>query len=216
VGFTGFGEYAVDFFDGLVVDNSKAYWDDNREVYQRDVRAPMETLLAQLEPEFGAGKVFRPYRDVRFSKDKTPYKTHCGGVVETGRGGGAYYVEVSSAGLRVGGGSFHMASDQLSRYRTSVDDDRRGKELEKILAKLVRQGWQVHGDQLKSKPRGYDADHPRIDLLRHRSLYVMRVWEPDDALHEPQCGDRVRTSWRQLKDFNDWCADHVGVSEKRF
>src|SRR4051812_28438083 len=89
-----------------------------------DVRAPMEALLAELTPEFGPGfgegKVFRPYRDVRFAKDKTPYKTHCGAVIEQGRGGGAYYVEVSSAGLRVGGGCFHLQSDQLARFRQAV------------------------------------------------------------------------------------------------
>lgn len=107
--FAGFGEHAVEFYDGLSADNSKAYWADHVEVYRSDVRAPMEALIAELTPEFGPGfgegKVFRPYRDVRFARDKTPYKTHCGGVVEQGRGGGAYYVEVSSAGLRVGGGA---------------------------------------------------------------------------------------------------------------
>ncbi|WP_199438917.1 DUF2461 domain-containing protein [Umezawaea beigongshangensis] len=213
--FSGFGEYAVDFYDGLNDDNSKAYWDDHRETYQRDVRAPMEALLAELEPEFGEGKVFRPYRDVRFAKDKTPYKTHCGAVVELGRGGGAYYVEVSSDGLRVAGGSFHMEADQLARYRTSVDDERRGEELRKILAKLTGGGWEVLGNQLKSKPRGFDLDHPRIDLLRHRTIYAARVWEPDDALHERESLDRVRRAWRQVRTFNDWCADHVGVSAPR-
>jgi uncharacterized protein (TIGR02453 family) len=215
VTFSGFGEYAVDFFDGLNDDNSKAYWDDHRETYQRDVRAPMEALLAELEPEFGEGKVFRPHRDVRFAKDKTPYKTHCGAVVELGRGGGAYYVEISSDGLRVGGGSFHMEPDQLARYRTSVDEERRGEELRAILAKLTGDGWEILGNRLKSKPRGFDLDHPRIDLLRHRTIYAARVWEPDDALHERVSLDRVRGAWRRLRAFNDWCADHVGVSAPR-
>ncbi|KMS71770.1 hypothetical protein ACZ91_65130, partial [Streptomyces regensis] len=97
MGFAGFGEYAIDFYDGLVADNSKPYWNANVETYRRDVRAPMEQLLAELADEFadlGEPKVFRPYRDVRFAKDKTPYKTHCGGVIEAGRGGGAYYVEI--------------------------------------------------------------------------------------------------------------------------
>jgi uncharacterized protein (TIGR02453 family) len=214
VEFSGFGEHAVDFFDGLDVDNSKAYWEDNKTTYQRDVRAPMEALLAALEPEFGVGKVFRPFRDVRFSKDKTPYKTYCGGVVEEGRGGGAFYVQLGIEGLLVGGGSFAMASDQLARFRTSVDDDRRGRELEKILAKLTKADWEIRGDRLKSRPRGFDVEHPRIELLRHRQLYAAKVWPPDDLLHEPECVDRVRKAWRQLKGFNDWCVDHVGVSEK--
>lgn len=211
--FSGFGEYAIDFYDGLVLDNSKAYWDDHRETYLRDVRGPMEALLTALEPEFGPGKVFRPYRDVRFAKDKTPYKTNCGGVIEKGRGGGAYYVQLSPEGLMTGGGSFHMAPDQLARYRASVGAH--GVLLRKIVDKLVKQGWELSGDVMKSKPRGFTDDHPHLDLLRHRSIYVRKVWEPDDELHEPGCLDRVRKAWRQLKDINAWCADHVGVSEAR-
>ncbi|MCP2166358.1 DUF2461 domain-containing protein [Goodfellowiella coeruleoviolacea] len=212
--FTGFGEYAVDFFDGLEADNSKAYWLDHRDTYQSDVRAPMEALLAELAEEFGPGKVFRPFRDVRFSHDKSPYKTHCGGVVERGRGGGAYYVEVSAAGLLIGGGSFAMAADQLARYRTAVADERRGGELVRLLAALTRRGWELRGDRLKTRPRGVAADHPRLDLLRHRSLYVVRCWPPDDALHERAALTRVRAGWRQVREFNEWCADHVGLSAR--
>ncbi|WP_199431847.1 DUF2461 domain-containing protein [Qaidamihabitans albus] len=216
--FTGFGEYAVDFFDGLVVDNSKSYWQDNLATYRADVRAPMEALLAELVPEFGPGfgegKVFRPYRDVRFARDKSPYKTHCGAVIEQGRGGGAYYVEVGPAGLRAGGGCFHLAADQLARFRRAVDTDVHGAELVKILAALRRSGWEIAGDMLKTRPRGFAADHPRLDLLRHRSLYAFRVWEPDDTLHERACLDRVRAAWRQVRRFNEWARDHVGASEQ--
>jgi len=156
VTFAGFGEHAVEFYDGLMADNSKPYWDDNLAVYRADVRAPMEALLAELAPEFGPnfgeGKVFRPHRDVRFAADKSPYKTHCGAVIEQGRGGGAYYVELSCAGLRAGGGCFHLASDQLARFRQAVDTDIHGKALEKILASLRKTGWEIKGDALKTKP----------------------------------------------------------------
>jgi uncharacterized protein (TIGR02453 family) len=218
VKFAGFGDHAVEFYDGLVADNSKPYWQDNQHIYQDQVRAPMEALLAELVeefgPGFGEGKVFRPYRDVRFAKDKSPYKTHCGGVIESGRGGGAYYVEVGPAGLRTGGGCFHLQSDQLARFRQAVDTDIHGKPLAGILAKLRKQGWEITGDALKTKPRGYPEDHPRLDLLRHRSLYAVRAWEPDDTLHERACLDRVRRAWRQLREFNEWARDHVGASEK--
>ena len=217
MGFTGFGEHAVEFYDGLVVDNSKFYWDDNKAIYQSDVRAPMEALLAELAGEFATDTsrvtVFRPYRDVRFAKDKTPYKTHCGGVVEPGRGAGAYYVEVGPEGLRVGGGCFHLAADQLTRFRTAVAEDLHGPVLEKIVAKLDRAGWDIKGDRLATRPRGFDADHPRIDLLRYRSVYAVRTWPPDDALHERECLNRVRKAWRALRAFNDWANDHIGVSE---
>lgn len=218
VKFAGFGEHAVEFYDGLLADNSKPYWDDNLKIYREHVRAPMEALLTELTPEFapdfGEGKVFRPHRDVRFAKDKSPYKTNCGAVIEQGRGGGAYYVEVSSEGLRVGGGCFHLQSDQVARFRQAVHTDVHGTALERILGKLRKAGWQITGDTLRTKPRGFADDHPRLDLLKHRSLYAVRAWEPDDTLHERACLDRVRRAWRQVRDFNEWARDHVGVSEK--
>ncbi|MFL6001655.1 MAG: DUF2461 family protein, partial [Nocardioides sp.] len=96
--FTGFPDAALDFYDDLEVDNTKSFWEKHKQVYTESVRQPMTALCEALAPEFGDAKVFRPYRDVRFAKDKTPYKTHCGGVIEPGRGAGAYYVELSPAG----------------------------------------------------------------------------------------------------------------------
>jgi uncharacterized protein (TIGR02453 family) len=216
--FEGFGEHAVDFYDGLVADNSKSYWTDHKATYLSDVRAPMEALLAELSGEFatdfGRATVFRPYRDVRFAKDKTPYKTHCGGVIEPGRGAGAYYVELSPDGVRVGGGCFHLQSDQLARYRTAVAEDVHGPALAKILTKLEKAGWEIKGDRLATRPRGVPADHPRLDLLRYRSVYATRTWPPDDVLHERALLARVRTAWRALRPFNEWARDRVGLSEQ--
>ncbi|GAA0520781.1 DUF2461 domain-containing protein [Saccharopolyspora thermophila] len=230
--FEGFGRGVVEFFEGLEdvqdgclsgshqeIDNAKTYWNDHLELYRDHVRRPMEALLAELEPEFapgfGRGKVFRPHRDVRFSNDKSPYKTHCGAVIEPGRGGGAYYVEVSAAGLLVAGGCFHTESDQLARFRTAVDTSIHGERLRALLDGLVRQDWEIAGETLRSRPRGVAADHPRLDLLRHRTLYAFRAWEPEDVLHERSCLDRVRESWAALRELNQWCADHIGVSEKK-
>lgn len=205
--FTGFGEYAVEFFDGLEADNSKAYWTDQRGVYESDVRAPMQALLAALEPEFGTGKIFRPYRDVRFSADKTPYKTHCGAIA------GAFYVQVGADGLMAAGGYYQMAPDQVARFRTAVDDDRRGTDLEKRLA-AVGDDVVVRGEKLRTRPRGVDPEHPRLDLLRHKSLFGSRTWPPDDTLHEAGALDRVVATWRALTPLTEWLADHVGPSER--
>jgi uncharacterized protein (TIGR02453 family) len=208
VTFRGFGDGAVEFYDGLIADNSKAYWTDQRVVYEADVRAPMQALLTALEPEFGAGKIFRPYRDVRFSHDKTPYKTHCGATV------GPFYVQVGPDGLTVAGGYYRMASDQVARYRTAVDDERRGGDLEKRLAALRAEELTIAGETLKTRPRGYDPDHPRIELLRHKGLYAWRGWGPDDVLHEAGTLERVATTWRALRPLAEWLADHVGPSEQ--
>ncbi|GAB2762660.1 DUF2461 domain-containing protein [Salinifilum aidingensis] len=217
--FEGFGEGAVDFFEGLEADNSKAYWNDNLALYREHVRRPAEALLAELEPAFapgfGAGKVFRPHRDVRFSNDKSPYKTHCAAVVEPGRGGGAFYFEISSAGMLVAGGCLHTEPDQLARFRAAVDAEPHGEELRRHVDELTGRGWHLAGDRLATRPRGVPADHPRSELLRHRTLHAWWAWEPDDALHSRSCLERVRNSWEQLRPLNDWCAAHVGVTERR-
>jgi uncharacterized protein (TIGR02453 family) len=208
VSFTGFGDGAVEFYDGLAADNSKAYWTDSRAVYDADVRAPMQALLDDLEPEFGAGKIFRPYRDVRFAKDKSPYKDHCGAIV------GPFYVQVGSDGLMAAGGYYQMAPDQLARFRAAVDDTRRGEDLVKRVAALRADGVAIAGETLRTRPRGFDPEHPRIELLRHKGLYGSRRWPPDDALHEVAARDRVAGTWRALAPLVEWLADHVGPAEQ--
>ena len=206
--FRGFGEDAVEFYDGLLADNSKAYWTDHRAVYERDVRGPMNDLLADLEQEFGAGKVFRPHRDVRFSHDKTPYKTHCGGYAAP------FYVEVGPNGMMAAGGYYMMAPDQVARFRTAVDDERRGEDLRARLDVAEADGLTVGGEQLKTRPKGTDPEHPRLDLLRHKGIHVSRRWPPDDVLHGPKARDRVRKVWRAAKPLAEWLDDHVGPSEQ--
>jgi uncharacterized protein (TIGR02453 family) len=207
--FEGFGEDAVEFYDGLLADNSKAYWTDRKAVYEEHVRAPMQALLADLEPEFGRGKIFRPYRDVRFARDKSPYKTACGATA------GPFYVQVSAEGLMAAGGYYQMTSDQVARFRAAVDDERRGEDLGAALAALESAGLTVAGERLKSRPRGVDPDHPRLELLRHRSLYAWRCWPPDDALHEPAARERVAATWRALRPLVQWLTDHVGAGDSR-
>lgn len=203
--FRGFGDGAVDFYEGLEADNSKAYWADNRAIYDDHVRAPMEALLADLEPEFGPGKVFRPYRDVRFAADKTPYKTQCGATA------GAHYVQVSADGVMVAVGYYAMLPTQVARYRAAVDDERHGPALESVVAGLRDEGYTIGGQQLKTRPRGTDPEHPRLDLLRHRSLYAWCSWPPDDELHTPALTERIARSWRRLDPLGEWLHAHVGV-----
>jgi uncharacterized protein (TIGR02453 family) len=211
VSFRGFGDRLVDFYEGLEADNSKAYWTDHKAIYDEHVHAPMVALLAELADEFGEGKVFRPYRDVRFSKDKTPYKTHCGAIIRGNRGLGGYYVQVDADGLMVAGGYYDTNSDQVERFRQAVADERRGADLQQRLDALRRKDFAIRGHQLKTRPRGYDPDHPRMDLLRHKTLYGMRQWPPDDTLHEAGTVRRVRDAWRTLRPLNEWLDDHVGA-----
>jgi uncharacterized protein (TIGR02453 family) len=176
VTFEGFPDEGLVFYEGLEADNSKTYWTGNRPAYESSVRAPMQALVDELADEFGPAKLFRPYRDVRFSHDKTPYKTHQGAVVEpAGRSAGAWYVQISADGLRVAGGCWRLESDQVARYRRAVVDDVQGRRLGREVARLVSAGWEVGGDRLARAPRGIEIpDDDRADLLRHRSLNVAR------------------------------------------
>jgi uncharacterized protein (TIGR02453 family) len=211
--FEGFPEAALDFYEGLEADNSRTYWLAHKHVYEECVRAPMLALMADLEKEFGTGKLFRPNRDVRFAKDKSPYKTNCYAVL-AGRGGHAGgYVGLSAAGLRVAGGYYRTESDQVERYRRAVDEDRTGKRLARIVADLRGGGYDIDGHLLKVTPRGYPKDHPRADLLRHRSLFAHRGWKPEPWLHTPAALDRVRAAWLAFRPLTDWLARNVGGSD---
>ncbi len=201
--FEGFPVAALDFYDDLELDNTRSFWAAHKDVYERAVRAPMLALVAALAEEFGSGKVFRPYRDVRFSKDKTPYKDHQGGFVPSGPGAG-WYVEVGAPGVRVGAGVYHADSERLGAIRAAIDDDRTGRELEGILAGLEGAGWSREGERLRTSPRGWTADHPRIDLLRHKSLYVGRSYGFDEEIHTPDLLDRVRADWRAARPLVEW------------
>jgi uncharacterized protein (TIGR02453 family) len=207
--FAGFPEAALDFYDDLEMDNTKSFWTAHKSVYDTAVRAPMVALTAALEPEFGPAKVFRPYRDVRFAKDKTPYKTAQGAfVARTAHTG--YYVQVAAPGVRVGAGFYEVPSDRLARIREAIADERPGSELERILGRLRRAGWEVGGDRLKTSPRGYDAEHPRIDLLRHRSMSVGKSYGFQPAIHTAELLDWVRRDWRQARPFVEWICEHAG------
>jgi uncharacterized protein (TIGR02453 family) len=201
--FTGFPVAALDFYDDLEMDNTKTFWAEHKHVYEESVRVPMAALLAELEAEFGAAKIFRPYRDVRFAKDKTPYKTHQGAFLPTGPSTGRY-VEVSAPGVRVGAGFYEAAADRLGRIRTAIDEDRRGKELENLLADLVAGGWTIGGEKLKTSPRGYDAAHPRIELLRHKSIALNRSYGFEPVIHTADLADRIREDWREVTPLLDW------------
>ncbi|UGT64372.1 DUF2461 domain-containing protein [Nocardia asteroides] len=208
-GFSGFPLAGLDFYEDLEADNSKSFWTAHRDVYESAVREPMLALTALLEPEFGPAKLFRPYRDVRFSKDKTPYKTAQGAVVHTAPGVG-WYVQVGAPGLFVGGGFYHGSPGQLAQLRSTVDDEVRGTELRTILAATAAAGFTIGGEKLKTKPKGFDADHPRIDLLRHKSITAGRQFGAPDWLETPRTADEIRTAWEDVRPLVEWLSAVVG------
>ena len=208
--FTGFPETALDFYDDLELDNTRSFWEAHKHVYAESVRAPMEALTAALSEEFGTAKIFRPYRDVRFAKDKTPYKNHQGAFVAQGPATG-WYVQVGAPGIRVGAGFYRAEAPDLARIRTAIDTEHSGEELERILASLESDGFSIEGEQLKTTPRGYPGDHPRIGLLRHKSLAAGKSYGFEKVIHTPELLDRVRTDWRALRPLVEWIAARTDI-----
>lgn len=204
--FRGWPAEALEFFEGLEADNSKAYWHDHKATYDAAVRAPMDELLVELAPEFGSAKIFRPFRDVRFSADKSPYKTHIGAVFEKGG-----YVQLSSNGLGAGLGYWHMTPDQLDRFRRAVADDGTGEPLAALTAAIRRKSIDITSiASLKTAPRGFPKDHPRIDLLRNKGLAAYRSWPVAPWLGTKAAKTRVVEFLRAAHPLIDWLDEHVG------
>jgi len=211
-GFEGFPSEALDFYEGLEADNTKVFWTEHKQVYDEAVKKPLLALCDRLAPEFGSAKVFRPYRDVRFSKDKSPYKTAAAAVMHAdGDGAGAHYLQLSAAGLMLGAGYHEMSSEKVARFRESVADDTLGNQLTQVLAEIEQAGHTVSGERLKTRPRGYAEDHPRIDLLRYKTLTAMHAYPPEPWLHTPEVADVVATVWREMAPLNAWLERNVGA-----
>jgi uncharacterized protein (TIGR02453 family) len=207
--FRGWPVEAVEFYEGLLADNSRVYWQDHKHVYEECVRAPMDALLTDLGPEFGEGKIFRPYRDVRFSKDKAPYKTAIAATLE--RGG---YIQMSADGLAAGCGLYRPAPDQLERYRAAVADARKGPALVKVVEAARAAKIDITASEtLKTAPRGWPKDHPRIDLLRQKGLIAWREWPVGAWLGTAKATQRVVDFLHDAAPVQRWLDRSVGPSE---
>ena len=202
---------ALVFYEQLEADNTKVFWEANRDRYKHAVREPIGHLTGELA-DYGEFHLFRPHNDLRFSKNKPPYKTHQGAYTES-EGGAGYYLQLSAKGLMCGTGYYAMAKDQLERFRTAVAADRTGGEIEEIVATLTKRGYTVGAiDELKSAPRGYPKDHPRIELIRRKGLMVSKDLGAPKWLYTKQVTSKIRQTWDGATDMNAWLDAHVGPS----
>ena len=207
--FSGWPVEAIEFFERLEDDNTKVFWTEHKAVYDESVRAPMEELLAELRRRCGEGKIFRPYRDVRFSKDKTPYKTTIAATMEKGG-----YISLSADAFSVGTGYYMMAKDQLARFRAAIDDPTAGRQLERIVTELTDADIEVTAhDTLKTAPRGFAKDHERIELLRMKGCIAWREWDIGAWLDTPEPKDRVTAFLDASKPLVKWLDSNVGPTE---
>jgi uncharacterized protein (TIGR02453 family) len=205
--FKGWPAEALEFYEGLEADNSKVYWTDHKLLYETAVHAPMVALIADLAGEFGEGHIFRPYRDIRFSADKSPYKTNIAATV------GAGYIQFSAEGLAAGSGMYQLAPDQLERYQRTVANGVTGPELEAVIAQVRRAKMEVIGiAPLKTVPRGYPKDHPRVDLLRNKGLIAWKQWPVASWLGTAGAKTRVVDFFRGSLPLRNWLDAQVGPS----
>jgi uncharacterized protein (TIGR02453 family) len=209
--FAGLPEEGFAFYAALATNNTREWWHAHKGEYEATVREPLTALVDALADEFGEAKVFRPYRNTRFSKDKTPIKEHQGAVVMVEDGMG-YYVQVGAEGLMTGGGWYVGSPKQTARYRAAVEGPA-GAELERMVRAAGRR-FTVDGDPVRTRPRGVDPDHPRFELLRFRRLVVTRTHEPSAALATKRALTIVRDDWRAARPVIEWLGDRVGPSSE--
>lgn len=201
--FQGIPAEAFSFYAGLEENNNRQWWLAHKDNYDAAVRDPLSALLAGLEPRFGPGRLFRPNRDIRFSQDKSPYKTAQGAFASAQEGVG-YYLQVSADGLVVGGGYHSHSPAQLVRYRNSVDASGTGSALQQIVDAVAAAGFAVEGEKLKTIPRGFPRDHPRGELLKHKSLAAsMDLGQPTWA-DTPAAAGEIAGLWDTLRPLVDW------------
>lgn len=209
--FGGFPPEAIQFYDELEADNSKVFWTANKARFEQSVKAPM-TELTEALADYGPFKLFRPHNDLRFSKNKPPYKTHQGAYGDS-EGGSGFYVQFSAEGLMAAAGYFFMATDQLKRFRDAVVADSTGEEIEALVADATKRRYTVGAiGELKTAPRGYDRNHPRIELLRRKGLMLSKDFGAPKWLHTKQTSKKVLDCWEGARDVCDWLDAHVGPS----
>jgi uncharacterized protein (TIGR02453 family) len=200
--FTGFPREAITFFKGLERNNNRDWFQAHKATYEQACREPMQALIGELK--LGPGKISRINRDIRFTPDRSPYKTHIAAGV------GGYYVNLSAEGLYVGTGIYKPEPPMLAKLRAAIDRNASGRELQTIVTSLKRKGYDVgtHAS-LTSAPKGYAADHPRIDLLRMKDIFAGRAFKPAVWLSTRNALLRIQRVMRDIQPLKEWLARHV-------
>ncbi len=188
--FDGFPTAGLQFLAELAANNNKEWFNANKTRFKEDLQQPalefVRVMGERLQDPYpnmrydlrtnGGGSIMRIYRDTRFSKDKTPYKTGLAGMWWEGLGkkteSPAFGFELSASGIRLMGGMFGFQKEVLAAYREAVADATLGAELAELVAAIdAKDGYEIVGEHYKKVPRGFEKDHPRERLLRFASLY---------------------------------------------
>ncbi|HTM47851.1 MAG TPA: DUF2461 domain-containing protein [Bryobacteraceae bacterium] len=212
--FAGFPPQAMTFFRGLKKNNTRDWFQPRKEIYDQKVRGPMLELVAALmrrladfaPDHVGDPKkaIYRIYRDTRFSKNKTPYKTHIAAVFPRRdlekHGGAGYYFSVSPEEVEVGGGVYMPAPESLRAIREHLLQHH--AEFRRIAAApaVRRLFGEVYGDSLTRVPKGFPADHPAADLLRMKQFLLFKTLDGKLAL-TPELYRELLTRFEAMTPF---------------
>jgi uncharacterized protein (TIGR02453 family) len=223
--FPGFDREALQFFHELMLEMNRDWFEANKDRYKRLWVEPMTALLEQTSAalartyapiKLAPPKLFRIHRDVRFSKDKTPYKTHASGwipiVTKKPADGGcaAFYVQLGIDDEFMGAGTYFFDSEQLVRWRKLVASDKTGPAIAALVTKLRKAGYDVGGhDDYKKVPKGFDPEHPRAELLKMRGLTAGFPAIPRGLVHKPGFADWIIDHGRRVAPLVTWLTTQV-------
>jgi uncharacterized protein (TIGR02453 family) len=218
--FRGFADKDAKFFRLLAKNQNKAWFQAHKDELESGYTQPMKVLLSEVAQAIDGSfphvdldepRVFRIYRDVRFSKDKSPYKTHVGGVVPVKRTAKmtevpiALYFHVGEPRSFGAAGHYMMDTYALEKFRQAVADDARGKELDRLLGSLKKKGFTVDShDTYKRVPKGYDPDHPRAEHLKRKGLTVGFPALPKGILTSPKLVSWVTAHAKAAAPLVEW------------
>ena len=210
--FGGFPPEAIEFLRELEANNDRDWFKANRGRYEEHVVAPVKVLGEDLA-DLGRPHLFRPWNDTRFHA-APPIKEQVGLAVGY-EGAGGFYVELSLDGLLVAAGLHNPAPDQVERMRRAVDAGPTAAALSRAIRGAEKAGLELNEPDLVRGPRGYPADHPRMDLLRRRRLTVARRHELGAWLHRPAAGARIREGLDAAAPLVRWLRAHVGPTTRQ-
>ena len=210
--FRGWPAEAVAFYEGLEADNSRTYWAAHKEIYESAVVAPFRALSDEVANDFGPLHLFRPHRDVRFSKDKSPYKTAQGAVTES-EGGAIYYVSLGPYGLFAGSGYYRPAPDQLARMREAIDDAKTGPAIERAVATARKGGVRDRRRVAEDCAEGLSEGSPAHRAAAHEGPHRRQgLAAGRSGCRPPRRRIASSIAWRASDPVNAWLAKHVGPS----
>jgi len=225
-GFHGFTKETFKFFKDLEENNTREWFEENRALYERNLMEPAQAFvmkmgerLKSISPKVVAipktdKSIFRIYRDVRFSKDKTPYKTHLGIFFWEGPkkklGNPGYYLQLDKSSILIAGGLYTFPNDLLKPYRDAISDAKKGSEIAKILKKVTKNSsYKLGGMHYKRVPRGYSSENPNADLLLHNGLYVYYEGPIPKEVHSSGFLDYSFGIFKDMLPLHNWIRDNI-------